>query len=100
MSASDVTFSPAWGSGVTLSCTNTTSNTKVGEARQQLVVTNLGTVSVYFRSGNSAVVATTADYVLPPLQQVSITHAQDHTHIAGITASGSASLHIIKGTGF
>jgi hypothetical protein len=95
------TFGPAYGQGVTASVTSTSAATAVGTGSKSLVITNTGsTNAVYLRTGLSTAVATTADYCLLPLAQVSISKPQDHTHVAYITASSTSSLHVIPGEGF
>ena len=96
------TFGPAYGQAVNVaSVTTTSAASAIGEGSKSLVVTNTGsTNAVYLRTGTSTAVATTADYVIMPNAQVSISKPQDHTHIAYITASSTSSLHVIPGEGF
>lgn len=96
------TFGPAYGQGVTVASVTTTSAASVvGGGSKSLTITNTGaTNAVYFRTGASDAVATTADYCLMPNGQVSISKPQDHTHIAYITSTSTSSLHVIPGEGF
>lgn len=61
-------------------------------------VQNLGSATVYLKFGNSSVVATTSDTPLLAGQNALLNSAAA-THLAGITASGTASLTITTGTG-
>lgn len=96
------TFAPAYGQGVVVaSVTTTSAASAVGAGSKSLTITNTGdTNAVYLRTGLSGAVATTADYCLLPLSQVSISKPQDHTHIAYITSTSTSSLHVIPGEGF
>ena len=95
------TFGPAYGQGVVVaSVTTTSAASAIGVGSKSLVVTNTGAASVFFRTDLTGAVATSADYILLPLTQVSISKPQDHTHIAYLTGAGTSSLHIIPGEGF
>ncbi len=92
-------FQPAFGYGQTISATSTASNIQIGNWSNQLVLSNLGTIVAYVRSGGSDVVASATDYPILPGQQVSISKIQGATHISAVTASGSTSIHAIPGEG-
>ncbi len=94
-------FAPAYGSGVVVaSVTTTSAASAVGVGTKSLTVTNTGaTNAVYVRTGLSDAVATTADYIVMPNQQVKISKPQDHTHVAYITGAATSSAHIIAGEG-
>lgn len=96
------TFEPAYGSGVTISATTSSSRVAVQNANftESLVLTNTGSDFAYIRPGSSTVVATAADYCLLPGQQVSITWPREVTHVAALAGSSSTSVHIIPGNGF
>lgn len=97
----DQTFGPAYGSGVTVSVTSTSANSAVGFGSKSVVLTNTGAANIYVRTGLSGLTATSADYILLPLSQVSISKPQDHTHVAYITdPATTSSMHIIPGEGF
>ena len=97
----DQTFAPAYGSAVLVaSVTATSAASAVGFGAKSLVVTNTGSANIYLRTGLTGLAATTADYILLPFTQVSISKPQDHTHIAYLTDTGTSSLHIISGEGF
>jgi hypothetical protein len=95
------TFAPGYGTGVTISTTTTSSNTALRPGSQQVVVSNTDNTNiVYIRTcPNSTDVATAADYLVFPGQQVSITRAQDHAFIALVAAAGTPSVHVIIGDG-
>lgn len=95
-------FQPRYGNGQTVSPTTTTATVTLRASNKQddiVVLTNIGTLPVYVRTGVSGVVATTADYPVLQGSQVALTMDKDHTHIATITASGTGSLHVITGEG-
>lgn len=97
-------FEPKYGSGVTIASVTTTSSLQqlrtVDEGNNQVVVTNTGSVPVYVRTGNSSVIATTADYLVTPTYgQIVLTLKTTDTHIAYITASSTSALHCILGDG-
>jgi hypothetical protein len=97
----DQTFAPAYGSAILIaSVTTTSAATAVGLGSKSLVVTNTGAANIYLRTGLSTVTTTSADYILLPLSQVSISKPQDHTHIAYATDALTSSLHVIPGEGF
>ena len=95
------TFAPGYGTGITISATTTSSNTALRPGSQQVVVTNRdASNAIYCRVAPSGTdVATAADYIVLPGQQVSLTRAQDYGFIAVIAASGTASVHVITGDG-
>ena len=95
-------FGPAFGSGVVVASVTTTSAASAcGAGNMSLAVTNTGgTNAIFVRTGLSTVVATTADYVVMPNQQVKISKPLDHTHVAYITSTSTSSAHIIAGEGF
>jgi hypothetical protein len=94
------TFNPGFGTGVTVAPGTGSARTALRSGSQSLCLTNLGTVTVYIRTGDVTSVATAADYPILASQQVTITRRQDDTHVAYITASGTGSLHIMAGEGF
>lgn len=97
----DQTFAPAYGSAVLVaSVTTTSAASAVGFGSKSLVVTNTGAANIYLRTGLSTAVTTSADYILLPLSQVSISKPMDHTHIAYATDALTSSLHVIPGEGF
>ena len=99
--AIQASFGPAYGTGVTVSPTATSASSTLGLGSKSLVITNLSTtVASYVRVGTGSTTATTADYVVPPSSQVSISKDQDANTVAYITASSTGSLHIMAGEGY
>ena len=94
------TFNPAFGAGVTISATTTSSATLVGGNARQIVVTNLGSAVIYIDTGMAGIVATAADYPVLPGTQVSLSKNLDHTHVGVLASSGTQSVHVIPGLGF
>jgi len=93
-------FSPGYGTGVTVTAGATSANTALrGATSTALCLTNTGTVIAYIRTGDSTAVATAADYPVFGGQQVSITINANHTHFAYIAPSGSPVLHVMRGEG-
>lgn len=94
-------FSPGWGTGVSVTTGASSAVTALaGKDSTSLCVTNLGDAVLYFRTGGSNAVATTADYPVLGGQQVSVTINRDHTHIAYIAPSGTPAMHAMRGEGF
>jgi hypothetical protein len=101
-------FNPSYGTGITESAT--TSSTpytidpnvaKFGGGCKAAVVTNQGgTNGVYFHIGTGTVVATYADYYLPPNSQVCVTKDEQHDKIALLAAASTSAIHVIVGEGF
>jgi hypothetical protein len=97
----DQTFAPAYGQGVTANVTSTSANSEIGVGSKSIVITNTGASNIFVRTGLTGLAATTADYILLPLSQVSISKPQDHTHVAYICAgSDTSTINIIPGEGF
>lgn len=94
------TFNPAYTQGQTLSVTTTSAPLTIGRGSMSLCLTNLGNQPVYVRVSTGTVAATTADYPVMPLAQVTITKSQDMDTVSAITASSTSSLHVIAGEGF
>jgi hypothetical protein len=95
------TFSPGFGTGVTISTTTTSSNTAIRSGTLAVCVTNTdSTNNIYFRTcAASTDVATAADYLVLPGQQVSVSKQREHGFIAVIAAAGTPSVHVITGDG-
>lgn len=93
-------FCPHYGSGVTVSVTSTSAQTTLPTGTSSVCITSKNTVLCYVRVGVSGVVATTADYPVPPNQQVVLTRDLDHTTIACIAPAGGGDLHIMVGSGY
>ena len=86
---------------VTLSATGTTSRVQIQSAvpgAPNARLYNSGTVVVFVNCGDVTVVATTAAGLPVAPGSVEVLGCQN-THIAGITASGSATLYVTPGPG-
>jgi hypothetical protein len=94
------TFNPAYGGGTTISVTTSSSPVLRGEGSASLCLTNLGDEVVYVRVSRGTIAATTADYPVMPLAQVTVTKDVYHDTVSAITASATSSLHVIAGEGF
>lgn len=95
-----LTFSPGFGTGVVITTAAGSAVTAVRTGTQSLCLSNTGTVTVYMRTGDSAAVATTADYPVLAGQQVTISRFADFTHVATISPAGAGELHVMGGQGF
>lgn len=95
-------FSPAFGKGVTISASTTTSRVIINRAgdREQVSLSNDGSDTVFVNTGDVAVTVVSPEgfAILPGTEKV-ITFNRDHTHLAVITASGTSLLHVIVGIG-
>jgi len=86
---------------VTLSATGTTSRVQLQTAVPgvpNVRLYNAGSVAVFVNCGDVTVVATTASGLPVAPGSVEILGCQN-THVAGITASGTATLYVTPGTG-
>lgn len=107
-------FDPTYGSGITETASTTsapyvidTQTTTGGGGSKNAVVSNQSaTIGVYFRIGEAtastaaSLVATDADYYLPPGAQVCVTKSGTDNYIAILSASSTAAVHVIVGEGF
>lgn len=97
-----IPFQPAYGSGVTVTPTTSSASTNFGpNTSESVVLTNLGSTTVYVRVGSSGntVQATTKDYPVVSGSQVSLGKTLDDNVVAYISPGGTGSLHIILGRG-
>ena len=92
-------FSPSFGNGQTIAVTTSSASAAIGVASDELVLTNLTSEPVYVRTGDSAAVATAADYCVGDKGQITIRKLRSHTHVAVLTAAGTSDLHVIPGEG-
>lgn len=101
MAGSLQTFTPAYGNGDSLTAGATSASLEIDSSanRPSVVITNDGDDIVYVRTGDSSVVATTADYPILGKNQVSISKDHRHTHIAIIAPVGTPIVHAIAGNG-
>lgn len=95
-------FRPS-GSTVTLSATTTTSGAAIGGASPsktiRLVSPPTNTALVFVEFGGPSVTSTTAKMPILPGSIEIFLVSDDLTHIAGITASGSATIYVTPGEG-
>ena len=91
-------FQPLEQGTVSLAATTSSGNVAVN-VRGQVRVYNSGTVPVFINlaTGNSITASTTADVPIAPGTVEVLTGVGDH--IAGITASGSATIYFTPGAG-
>ena len=95
-------FEPV-GATVNLAVTSTSgrvARTLIGEPATQVRLVNAGTVTVFVAFGGSAIDATVAAGIplLPGTAEV-FTLTTEQTNIAGITASGTATIYATAGRG-
>lgn len=89
--------SPDYGTGLTI-VTGATADCVLAPGKQ-VILTNLGANTVYFRVSDDARPCTAADYPIPAGTQVTISKGQDQ--IRGVSFSvGAGSLHVMTGDGF
>lgn len=101
-------FQPRYGSGITESATTSATPytiddkaTTSGGGSKALVVTNQGdTNGVYVKVGLVGVVATDADYYVPPNAQICLAKAETDTTISLFATADSTDVHVIVGEGF
>jgi hypothetical protein len=87
--------------GVAISATTSSSRAALVGSGNVLVLTNVGDVTVYVALGDSSITATTSYYPILPGTKETMTLPDDGslTYVAGITASGSATLLAHRGFG-
>jgi len=96
----NLTFAPAYGSGVTVAPGVASAEQVIGAGRKTLMLTNLGSVTCYVRVGFTSVAATVADCPILAGSQVTISKSEDASKVSFVTAAGATSLHIMEGEGF
>lgn len=95
------TFAPAYGQGIAVTPGAASANSVLGANVTSLCITSRNSVECFVRVGTgAALAATTADYLVPPAGQVTISKFLDYDRIAYIAPAGGGSLHIIPGEGF
>lgn len=95
------TFAPAYGQAVLVAPGVASANSVVGKNSTSLCITSRNSVECFVRIGtDSGLAATTADYLVPPNGQVTISKFLDYDRIAYIAPAGGGSLHILPGEGF
>jgi hypothetical protein len=91
-------FIPAYGTGVVGDASNTSARHAINTSPRFLLLTNKSSSHVvYFRPGDSAVVATAADVAVAPFSQLLIWVDGRFTHVAYLSASGNTPIHTIGG---
>lgn len=91
-------FSP--GATLTLSGTTTSSNAAFVGIGVSVEIQNSGAVTIFIKLGASTVTATSADYPLLAGQSKMLSRdPATQTHIAVITASGTATVYATSGEG-
>ena len=91
-------FSPAYGTGQSLSAAGTPALASLKKNTKSVRVVNAGENPLYFKVGSGSIVATTSDYYLPVGVIEIITKSDDETAISYFSPSGST-LNIIEGEG-
>lgn len=86
------------GAGKSLAVTATSGTLTLDGAYPQVMVFNEGPALAFVRFGSGALTATPADLFLPP-QTVQTLTKGSADKLAAITASGTANLRVIEGTG-
>jgi hypothetical protein len=88
------------GATVSIAAGTSTANVALTGNGEQLELQNTGAVTVFVNLGASAVTAAVTDYPVLAGQSKLITRNPDsHTHLAAITASGTATLYVTIGRG-
>jgi len=94
------TFAPAYGQGFSVTPGVASGSSDLPAGTTSVCITSRNSVECFIRIGVDTVAATTADYLVPPNGQVSISKNRDYNKIAYIAPAGGGSLHIIPGEGF
>lgn len=101
-------FQPKYGSGITGTATTSSAQATIdgatktsGGGSKSVAVTNLDATNVlYFRIGTGTLVASSADYPVPPGGQVCVSKAETDDAIAVLAAASTVAYHAIPGEGF
>lgn len=95
------TFAPAYTQGIAVSPGAVSANSVIPRMTTSLCITSRNSVECFVRVGTGVgLAATTADYLVPPNGQVTISKFADYDRIAYIAPATGGSLHIIPGEGF
>lgn len=92
-------FSPTVGQAVTISASTSSANEDIITGQHQLRISNAGSVVAFVRSGRGTQTATTDDLPVLPGESIIITMSSDHSNVAAITATGTATVYAIPGNG-
>ena len=98
--AYDQTFAPAYGTGSVNITISTSAQIAIPQGTKSLVLTNLGSVTIYVRVGFDPTTASVADYPILSGCQASISKDIQHDVIAFVSPEGSSSLHVMLGEGY
>lgn len=93
-------FAPAYTKALVVSPGASSASSAIPVNTSSLCITNRNSVECFVRVGTGTLSATTADYLVPPNAQVTISKNRDYDKIAYIAPAGGGSLHIIPGEGF
>lgn len=93
-------FCPHYGSGITVAPGASTASSTIQTGTSSVCITSKNAVLCYVRVGAPGVTATTADYPVPPNQQITITRDINHNTIAYIAPAGGGDLQIMVGSGY
>lgn len=91
-------FSPAYGSGQTVSPAAAAASITLANTGNSICLTNTGTNICYVKVSAAATSATTADYPVQAGAQVILTRDPQQTVLSHISASGTT-LHVMLGEG-
>ena len=93
-------FAPAYTKALVVSPGVASASSDIPVNTSSLCITNRNSVECFVRVGTGTLAATTADYLVPPNAQVTISKFRDYDKIAYIAPAGGGSLHIMPGEGF
>lgn len=78
-----------------ISVSTTTARSAYPEGSElKFIVHNVGSAAIFVKSGSSTVEAVTTDAVVPPNTSREFVRKAEETHLAAITASGTATAYI------
>lgn len=92
-------YSPFFDATVTISASTTTARGEITVDCQCLRIVNIGTVATFVKLGGVTVEATNNDFVLAPNEAVLISKGSNYSHLAALTASGTATVYVTPCTG-
>lgn len=90
-------FSP--GANASIAVTTTTGNVAITGVGSVLRLANVTSVECFVAFGTSAITATTGSFSVPGNTAIFVSVSDAVTHVAAITASGTATLRISRGDG-
>lgn len=98
---SQAIFGPSPGGPVSLVASTTTNSVAVPNpnSENQVRVFSACDTILYFKTGNSGVTATSADWALAPNSVEIFSLAAVATHIAVLVPSGTCTVYVTRGTG-